>query len=522
MARIIALDLGAHSVKASVFDFSGRRLELVDRVSAAVPQDGTELPTHEARLAVLDLLLDEHARWKAPGNDIGLAFPSQDAVLHRVHVPFTDVAQIEQTLPFTVEEVVPFDVDDMALGWRAISRTNGTTCMVALARKDRVSATLSELASRQIDPRILCVDGDLLGQYGGASPVAVLDVGHTHTIITVAAEGQALSSRTVDVGGWHFTTAIAEALGCSWAEAESLKHEVPTAGGSGSHLPPEAARAVDAQMGLLLAGIRSALITMEDSLSVELSAVLVGGGGARLAPFTGYLRQDLGLEVVALHGAGGDPIPGPFAVSHALGHALAGRHQGAVDLRVESFAYRGGTDILKSVALGSVVVTGVFILAALVVFVLQFSQIYSEQNEMDARIRDYTVRTFDGVTAGQITDSTRAVALAASITADASQRAQVFGNADGTPPTVDLLHAITNAFPKPDETTVDVSELYITKTTVTLDAEVDGYTEAAAVEAALKATPRFAEASKGEDKRKREKVQFTITIPLGDADGEEG
>jgi Tfp pilus assembly PilM family ATPase len=387
MARIIALDLGAHSVKASVFDLSGRRLELQDRVSAPVPQDGSELPSHEARLAVLDDLLEEHTRWKAPGNDIGLAFPSQHAVLHRVTVPFTDPVQIEQTLPFTVEEVVPFDVDDMSLGWRAITREGGTTCMVALSPKARVGEVLEAMASRQVDPRVLVVDGDLLGQYGTDEPVAVLDVGHTHTIITVAHDGQALASRTVDVAGWHFTSAIAEALGCSWAEAEALKHEVPGVGGSGSHLPPEAARAVDAQMGLLLAGIRSALITMEDSLGLELVAVLVGGGGARLAPFTGYLRQDLGLEVLNLHAPGGEPIPGPYAISHALGQRLAGRNDRSVDLRVEAFAFRGGTDILKTVALGSVVVSGVFVLAALVVFVLQFSQIYSEQNEMDAHVR---------------------------------------------------------------------------------------------------------------------------------------
>ncbi|TNE85443.1 MAG: hypothetical protein EP330_25505 [Deltaproteobacteria bacterium] len=521
MARIIALDLGAHSIKATVFELSGRRLELQDRVSAPVPQDGSEIPGREARLAALDALLEENARWKAPGNDIGVVFPSEDAVLHRMTVPFTDQAQIEQTLPFAVEEEVPFDVDDMVLGWRAISKDSGTTCLVALAREDRVAGLLADMAARQVDPRLLQVDGDLLGYFGGEAPIAIVDVGHARTLITVARGGQTLAARSVDVGGWHFTQAIAEALECSWAEAERLKHDAATDGASGSHLPPEAARAVDAQMGLLLAGIRSALITVEDALGVELSAVQVAGGGARLAPFTDYLRQDLGLEVVPLHEPSGEPVPGPYAATHALGMQLGGRGKGAIDLRVESFAYRGGTDILKTVGLGSGVVTAVFMLAAAAVFVLQYSQIYSEQSEMDALIRDYTVRTFDGVTASQITDSTRAVALAAAVTEDAAQRARVLGSVDGKPPTIDLLHGITNAFPKPDEVTVDVSELYITPSTVTLDAEVDGYTEAAAVEAALKSDKRFAEASKGEDKRKREKVLFTITIPLSD-DGEEG
>lgn len=522
MARIIALDLGAHSIKGAVFEVSGRRLELKDRVSAPVAQSSEGPPGEEAQLEALDALLDEHARWRAPGNDIGLAFPAQAAVLHRVDVPFTDAAQITQTLPFAVEEEVPFDVDDMVLGWRAVEKGAGTSCLVALAKRDRVVDLLAELSSRQVDPRRVHIDGDLLGYFSGDDAVAVIDVGHSHTLITVARGGQSLASRAVDVAGWHFTQAISEALECSFADAEALKHAAPAAAETGgTHLPPEAARAVDAQMGLLLAGIRSTLITLEDQLGTELTAVHLCGGGARLGPFTDYLRQDLGLMVQAVHEPNGEPVPADFAVAHALAMELAGRSDSAIDLRVEGLAFRGGRDVLALVAQLCVAAVVVFTVASLGLGVYQYAQIYGEGNEMDARIRDYAERTFDGIEGDAITDATRAVALAAGLTADVAERARVLGTADGKPPTIDLLHGITGAFPPPGELTVDVSELYITPTTVTLDAEVEGYTEAAAVEAALKKSESFSQASKGEDKRKRDKVLFTVTIPL-DSEADDG
>ena len=114
------------------------------------------------------------------------------------------------------------------------------------------------------------------------------------------------------------------------------------------------------------------------------------------------------------------------------------------------------------------------------------------------------------------TDATRAATLAAAVTASAVQQAEILGGVDGKPPTIDVLFDLTKAFPPAEEVTVNVSKVYITPTNMTVDAETGGYTEAAAVEASIKKLPRFAEATKGEDTRKRDKVQFSISIPLGE------
>ena len=172
----------------------------------------------------------------------------------------------------TIEEHVPFDMEEMVLGWRVISEGVGTHCLVGLAPAADVSELLGLLGERQLDPREAMIGGDLLGYFCDSPARAIVDVGHKHTTVTVGREGQALGSRILDVGGWHFTRAIAQALDIDMAAAEAMKLRAGGAGIPGDtlehapELPEQAARAVDSQMGLLLAGVRSALITMELSL----------------------------------------------------------------------------------------------------------------------------------------------------------------------------------------------------------------------------------------------------------------
>src|SRR5687768_15154842 len=109
MPRLIALDLGSHAAKVTTWRVVGRTtLVLEGRHRRRVPQSG-EAPTREQRFAALDALLDEEPQVRpGTGDLVVLAFPANEAAFHRVTMPFSDRAQIERTLPFAVENEVPF------------------------------------------------------------------------------------------------------------------------------------------------------------------------------------------------------------------------------------------------------------------------------------------------------------------------------------------------------------------------------------------------------------------------------
>ena len=128
----------------------------------------------------------------------------------------------------------------------------------------------------------------------------------------------------------------------------------------------------------------------------------------------------------------------------------------------------------------------------------------------------------DGV---QIDNLDTAKSAMAGITEDAAQLASVVGEGKGVPPTIDALYSLTQAFPPHPEVTVELSELVITRSTISFTAETSNFDSSARIESQLKANPRFANATKGQETKKSTgQVKFPITIPLGEATGadEEG
>ncbi|MBW1878704.1 MAG: pilus assembly protein PilM [Deltaproteobacteria bacterium] len=517
MPRLIAIDLGTYAAKASVYLQAGRRSGIEGQYAAAVPQDGTEIPTLGDRLLALDALLDEHPEWANPGNEIGLVWPSAFASLRSLTLPFSDRSQVERTLPFTVEGEVPFDLEDMVLGWRPLSQDEQTHAVVSLVRRELLGEWLEALAERGLDPSTAYLDGELLGYWARSDDVlAVIDVGHAHTVVTLTSGGKVLSVRSIDVAGRSFTLAIQQVLGCSWAEAEAHKH--------GGDLPPAVQQATDGQMGLLLAEVRSTLIAAEDRLGVEVEHALLTGSGALLEPLPSYLAQDLGISMHRVTDEGGQVVPPSFATSTALNmvEAKGVPRDAMIQLRLGDLAYKGGVNVLRAVMVYGSAGLVFFLIATVVMFVVQYRSLAMEQSEMTERIRTTVSRTFPDVQQASLKSTTQAMAIASERTRDAIARSEVLADTTGTPPTIDKVYELTKAFPPPNEVTVEVSELTITPATISFTAETDGYAPAALVEESLRKQPLFKDVAKGNDRKVRDKVSFTVTIPLtGDESVEE-
>lgn len=547
MPRLLAIDLGTHAVKVTAFRGTGRTWTYDERYDVRVPQDGAP-PTLESRLVALDALFSDRPNLKPTSADaVALALPGGVTTFHRLTMPFVDRGKVEQTLPFAIEAEVPFDLEDMVLGWRVLSQREQTVVLAALARKDQLEVWIGALAQRGLDPAVVYVDGELMapfaagadgGRGGPGASVAVVDIGHSHTAVSVVRGGQVEWTRSVNVGGWSFTRAIQQALQCSWAEAEARKHgrliaartegseeheetalqispsEEQDPAESGYRMLPQAAReAMDGAIGLLLAEIRSTLIQAEDILGTSIEEVRVVGGGSRIPELWTYLQQDLGVPVTRP----GLEVPASFALSHALALQAAGQAGSpAIDLRVGSLAYRGGTDWVRAAVVYGGMGLGIFVTASLVLFGFRYWQLSREGAAADEQIRTIVSTTFPEIPVTALEDTSAAVALMAEETEDAVNRAAALTQT-GTPPTIDAWHALTEAFPPHPGVTVEVSELNISADAISFTAETDGYASSAAVETSLRQDPRFKNATKGDETRTANgRVRFPISIPLGD------
>lgn len=528
MPSLIAIDLGSYAVKVTALRRTGRRHAVEAEAAQRVPQDGSGVPDLDTRLLALDALLERNRGWQAPGTEVVAAWPADRTVMRRIRLPMTDKAQVAQALPFAVEGEVPFDLEEMLLGSRLFPGPDHTQAVVVLAPREPVSKLIEGMRERGVDPSALLAEGDLAAQLAPERGCfAVLDVGHARTVLAVVREGHTELVRTIDVAGLAFTRAIAGALQCEFGRAERIKHaaggepdpEATDPGEATGALPAAARAAVDAQMGLLLAEIRSTLIDAEDRLGTGIDQIIVTGGGARLPPLLDYLKADLGVPVGWATDKEGEVLAPENGVLVGLAARLVGQDRGRpVDMRVGDLAFRGGYDLLKTVTVVAMAGVGALVLAALVILVVQLFQLRAERAELDERLVQTVKDTFPDV--GEVSSLT-AISIVAAKVGEAEARAKVLGADSEEPPSPEILLALTQAMPPHPEVVVDVNDFTYNRTAVTFNAETDSYNTAATIETALKANPRFKKAEKSNEQKARDKVTFTMTIPL-DLAGEEG
>jgi hypothetical protein len=529
---LIAVDLGAHAAKVTTWRSAGRKVEFEDRFSYPVPQSG-DVPSLEARLAALEALVDDNPGWAGGGATIGLVMSGSEVSFRPMELPFTDKAQVEKTLPFAIEGEVPYDLDDMVLGWRSTKADGKSRVMTAVTREDTLLRYLDALVERGMDPRSVVPDGELYAAYVPEGTAAVVDIGHTHTVVAAVVDGEVRSSRAINVGGHSFTAAIQSALDCDWQHAEALKHgrivdaDATDAGQQRSGyatLAPNARQAMDAAIGQLLAEIRSTLIRFEDTLSVDITSVQLTGGSSRIPELAEYLAADLGLPVEPCIDADGVEVPAIHGASHALGRVLAGVAPfRPVDLRVGDHAFTGGTNLARA-ALTYGSVAGVFFAAAaIIIFAIQYTTLLSELAEVDARINQVVLETIPEVTEDQLQTRDKAKAIMTAFTMDLTDRSAMLPPANPEKPvTVDRIYTFTEALPPHAEVPVELTNLEILKELITFEGETDGFAQSAKIEETLQQNEMFARATKDSESRTTKgKVRFKFSIPLG-AENEEG
>jgi len=593
MPRLVALDLGTANVKATVWNVSGRKATFVERLMEPVPQDGPEPPPLEVRLAVLQSMLEDHPDLNKPGTVAGAVAAGRDVTVHRVTMPFTDKRQLEKTLPFAVEAEVPFDLDGMVLGWRILRQDEGTEALVALAQEQALRSLLDGLGAARLDPRSVVADKELLARWAlpadtpepqapasdqeatdpdidpqqalapPTSPVvAVLDIGHTRSLIAVSRDGVLMGSRVIDIGGAAITRAVQKGLGCSWANAERLKTgldpqpdpeddtvgEIPIEAepapepddgteeetepdaslpqvpvtpwdqlpAPGLHnLPDAVLKAVEDTVARQLSEVRATLISFEDTLGVEIESVRLGGGGARLDGFAGALQDDLGVPVQWATGRDGTAVPCEHLLADALGEILAEKIDlQTVNLRTGPLRYRSGFNALQAIATYGGALVVFFTIAMLGLYVWQSwtlaNQIAATQDQVDTIIKtavpDETFRrTKDAVDA-----------MSKRIK-EAKARAEALGDG-AVPPATSMVYDLSQTLPPPQDLTIDVTQMTITPRALEFEAEVDSYGAADQVEMALQNSERFESCTKSNEQQRRGKVSFSVLCEFDSQD----
>ena len=238
------------------------------------------------------------------------------------------------------------------------------------------------------------------------------------------APGDPIAARTIRRGGEHLTAAIAKAFNADVERAEQAKRNDAFLVSPGRPATTPLGVKLDSVLREALAPtireLRQTLASFRASNRFDVDALLVVGGGGRLAGLLPFLDAELGIPArhpairPALEAGGarsadvaGEEGAAPESDSYALAAAIAiAAHRGSreIDFRRGPFVYRASFSILRQKGLHMAALAGALLLAGGIDLGARYSGLTAERKALDKDLKTATQELF-----GQPRDDAEAI-----------------------------------------------------------------------------------------------------------------
>lgn len=531
--RILGLDLGTHSLKAVWVESSFKKSIVRDFRTVVLPPeteapegDGTArtVPYAERLGAALDALKAEVGELKADA--VYTVLPGRMTSTHLLELPFSDQRRIEQTLPFELEDQIPFSFDEVVFDHQVLSRSEaGSEVLVTVVRRSLLGEIIEVLATAGLDPRVVTHPAlayqslFAAGIAGPSEPIldevetaeAVLDVGAGSTELLIMESGQVRGAQGFPIAGEALTRALAKGERIDRREAEALKllhGSLLVAPGD-----EDAARIsalLQTGLGPLVRGVRQAFFAYSARTRQKIFRVHLCGGSARLPGLARHLSRELGCEVVLL-----DPLPGkgmqievdselrddPTAAL-ALSLALQTGSNQQVNLRTGAYHFKGDLSYIRD-SIGKLAALAVVVLGLVALNVYaSFATLSAREAQVDDALCSLTQKVL-----GECFTNPD----------DAISRLKSAKSGGGSVPEAaagEVLVAVTERLQKVEG--FELTELDIAPTKLRLGGEADSYDKVSKVVEALQTYSCFSEVAQGpiRQAKKTDWIEFNVDAVL--------
>jgi general secretion pathway protein L len=547
---ICGIDVGAFSIKFVVFEVGFRQTVFRGAFEEMVNDGPGPLLARQ-----VEAVRDGLARVSSDAT-LYVALPGDALSIRALELPFTDQRKIDQVIGYELEGQIVHSLDDVVFDHVTVrSGDEGSSVLAVAARRDYIVSWLDALKAEGIDPRALYaapvvyhalrIDDPAADADSGRVP-AILDLGHARTNLFIGRDGQGILARAITRGGQHLTTAIAEALGVDRDRAEQIKRSearlnsvtsIPT--GSGDVRIEQALRMA---LGPLVREIRQTLASFNAATHLDVAALYVTGGTARLKGMLNFLEEQLGLPAVFLTvpntlqgsaappalaasphieegvGAGEDGVDAisleettrfsrqasessSFALATAIGLTASGGGR-EIDLRRGPFLYRVSFSALRQKAPHLALLGAAILLAGGLDAFAALSNLGAERKSLDGRLKTATQELFG---------APRSDAKAVTQVLRKGFREELAPVPKAT--AYDLLDQISKKIPAADKIKLDISEIDIKSKKTFIKGTVDSATAVDEIAAKLKEIDCYDEVTKGAvTEVSDESKQFTLNV----------
>ena len=517
---MIGLDLGSSSIKVVLMQrgLKGPAIERcieypLAQTQAGHSSNGGAPPFHEALAAALQ----KAGVRSYLGRDLVVTSVPQKVIYTRLfRLPFTDLHQVAQTVPFEMEGQIPLDLEDVVVDYHPLqsARSNGphgrdTTVLVAALPKTYLKNQIEEFQKAGVDPKAFEIDCLALYNFYQyylkevEGDMALLDIGASKTSLCLVGEGSPRTIRTVWFGGGHMTRAVAEGLNLSDEQAEQEKRRAalissPTDGNEASEVIRECLRP-------FIHELTTTLHVYRTQFGRPIRRLYVCGGSAKLVGLAPYLARELGVEPVS-----GPGIPEEETFAVGIGLALKewlGQRASRIRFRTGEFAY-GKEQAEHRRRLTALSIGGaVLLLLAAGDISLRYHFKETRYQGLRSQVQATFQKTFPGVrTIVDEVEQTRAAQR------ELEKKAAFFGS--GAVTALGLLQELTRRMP--EDARIEVQEMVIEKDAIRIEARAASFEAVEKFKASLNGHEGFREVSITDAKTSADQssVRFRIQIVL--------
>lgn len=257
------------------------------------------------------------ALWKQNGfssRNVVLGMGNQRVLARDLTVPRMSLRRIRETLPFTVQDMLPVPASEALLDFYPISETvtesgpvvNG---LLIAAIKDAVLANvkavrLAGLNTLNVDLNPFALSRVMIGRQQAAGTRALIEIGADTTCVLIATDGVPQFVRIIPTGGADLTRALRTELDLDEAAAERVKVGLGLASSVSSVEEQRAVEVIYRVTSDLLTSLRNTItyyVNTRQPASVD--GIILTGGGASLQGL-----QEALSEMTRLPVAMGDPL----------------------------------------------------------------------------------------------------------------------------------------------------------------------------------------------------------------------
>ena len=230
---IVAIDIGSSSIKAVEIGGTGNNRRMnrlgMEVLPPRVVEEGLILDHDTLRNKIKELL--KRLKVTTFLSQAGIAISGSSVIIKRVTLAKSkNDPDFYEYLYHEAEQYLQYDVSDLYVDWVDLASSRGSSSVLLVgAKRDVVEEYIALISSAGLKTAV--VDCDALASINvvlhnvsaQSGLVAVANIGHNSTQVSVLANGDFAFTREISIGGNNYSEKIVEAMGLDLESAETLK-----------------------------------------------------------------------------------------------------------------------------------------------------------------------------------------------------------------------------------------------------------------------------------------------------------